>query len=307
MSETHLPDAIDPPSSRENRQSAPPLASLRAFEAAARRLSFRDAATEIGLTPSAVSHHVRNLEALLGVRLFERRAREVVLTPDGQVLAAALIPAFSAIAQAYSKAANLSLRLKLSAAPLFASRHILPHIGALNLLIPGVSFSVESTLERSDVVQDPRSMALFFGPEPSGLRAVEVAASLSIVVASPDLSESLPPDIHSLASVALLTISRRPSHWAALLKAHKVSGGRREIFFDSIEGVMQAAEAGVGLALLPAIICEEAVRGGRIVQVYPEAVVHGWGYWLVAAPDSPAAKHLTGVALWLRNQIDKSA
>ncbi len=284
-----------------------PFAALRAFEAAATLGSFKAAGADLGLTASAISHHVRDLEATLGERLFERRHRGVVLTQAGELLADALRPAFGQIANAYRSRLRNPVKIRLSAAPLFASRYILPSIDALNALQPGVSFSVESTLERSDVSRDPRSMALYFGPEPTGLRTIEVAASLSIVVASPDLSESLPPDIHSLASVALLTISRRPSHWAALLKAHKVSGGRREIFFDSIEGVMQAAEAGVGLALLPAIICEEAVREGRIVQVYPEAVVHGWGYWLVAAPDSPAAKHLTGVALWLRNQIDKSA
>ncbi len=304
MSETHLIQGPKPCSSVKEAQRGLPLAALRAFEAAARLLSFRDAAAEIGLSPSAVSHHVRNLEGMLGVRLFERLPRGVGLTPAGRALAADLSPAFSAIAQAYAKAGNAVLNLRLSAAPLFASRYILPNIDALNTLRCGVSFSVESTLERSDVSKDPRSMALYFGPEPAGAHAIEVAASGSLVVASPSLGKTIVKDTRALAKATLLTITRRSSHWAALFKSLEIEGPRREVFFDSIEGVLQAAEASVGVALLPTLVCEEPIRAGRLIQVHPDALDNGWRYWLAAAPDSPAAKQLTTVARWLRSQIN---
>jgi LysR family transcriptional regulator, glycine cleavage system transcriptional activator len=304
MSETHLSQGPKPRHAMQGGQRGLPFAALRAFEAAARVLSLRDAAAEIGLSPSAVSHHVRNLEGMLGVRLFERLARGVALTPAGRALAADLSPAFSAIAQAYTKAGNAVLNLRLSAAPLFASRYILPNIDALNTLRPGVSFSVESTLERSDVSKDPRSMALYFGPEPAGVQAIQVAASGSLVVASPSLGKTIAKDTRALAKATLLTITRRSSHWAALFKALEIDGPRREVFFDSIEGVLHAAEAGVGVALLPTLVCEESVRAGRLIQVHPDALDNGWRYWLAAAPDSPAAKQLTTVARWLRSQIN---
>jgi len=306
MSETHLNRIPTPQNAKRGSQRGMPLAALRAFEAASRLLSLRDAAAEIGLSPSAVSHHVRNLEGTLGVRLFERLARGVALTPAGRALAADLSPAFSAIAQAYMKAGTAVLNLRLSAAPLFASRYILPNIDALNTLRPGVSFSVESTLERSDVSKDPRSMALHFGPEPAGVRAIEVAMSGFLVIAAPSLGKTIAKDTEALAKATLLTITRRSSHWDALFKALKIDGPRREVFFDSIEGVLHAAEAGVGVAVLPSLVCEESVKAGRLIQVHPDVLDNGWRYWLAAAPDSPAAKQLTTVARWLRSQISSA-
>jgi DNA-binding transcriptional LysR family regulator len=303
MNETHLANTVNPDRDAQDARRGLPLAALRAFEAAARLQSLRDAAAEIGLSPSAVSHHVRNLEGLLGARLFDRLARGVALTAAGRALAADLSPAFCAIAEAYAKAGSAQLDLRLSAAPLFASRYILPNIDALNALQPGVSFAVESTLERSDVSRDPRSMALYFGPAPTGVRTIEVAASGSLVVASPRVSETIAGDRRALASATLLTITRRSSHWAALFKMLDLDGPRREVFFDSIEGVLHAAEAGFGIALLPTLVCEEPIKSGRLTQVHPAVLDNGWRYWLTASEDGPAAKHLNAVAKWLRRQV----
>lgn len=109
-----------------------------------------------------------------------------------------------------------------------------------------------------------------------------------------------------MAKATLLTITRRSSHWDALFKALKIDGPRREVFFDSIEGVLHAAETGVGVALLPSLVCEESVKAGRLIQVHPDVLDNGWRYWLAAAPDSPAAKQLTTVARWLRSQISSA-
>lgn len=280
-----------------------PLAALRAFEAAARLLSLRDAAAEIGLSPSAVSHHVRNLEGLLGVRLFDRLARGVALTDPGRALAAELSPAFAAIVNAYSTAGGARLNLRLSAAPLFASRYILPNIDGLNALRPGVTFSVISTLERTDVSKDLQSMALYFGPKPKSVRAIEVAASGFVVVAAPALGHALTAEAGSLASAQLLTITGRSSHWAALFKMLDLHGARREMFFDSIEGVLHAAEAGHGVALLPTLVCADALAAKRLVQVHPAVLDNGWRYWLTSSPDGAAARHLAPVAKWLRDRV----
>jgi LysR family transcriptional regulator, glycine cleavage system transcriptional activator len=307
MNETHLVKTANPDRDAQDARRGLPLAALRAFEAAARLKSLREAAAEIGLSPSAVSHHVRNLEGLLGARLFDRLARGVTLTEAGRTLAAELSPAFCAIAEAYSKAGNAQLDLRLSAAPLFASRYILPNIVALNALEPGVSFSVESSLERSDVSRDPRSMALYFGPAPTGMRAIKVAASGSLVVASPRVRETIAGDPRALASATLLTITRRSSHWASLFKMLDIDGQRREVFFDSIEGVLHAAEAGFGIALLPTLVCEEPMKEGRLTQVHPVVLDNGWHYWLTASEDGPAAKHLTAVAKWLQTQVTSAS
>jgi LysR family glycine cleavage system transcriptional activator len=293
---------VHPTTDRE--RGGVPFAALRAFEAAATLGSFKAAGADLGLTASAISHHIRDLEGTLGERLFERRHRGVVLTRAGEQLADALRPAFSQIVGAYRSLLRDPVKIRISAAPLFASRYILPNIDALNALQRGVSFEVESTLERSDVHRDPRLMALYFGPEPAGMHAIEVAASGFLVVAAPGLARTIADDTRALSQTTLLTIMRRSSHWAALFRALKIEGPQREVFFDSIEGVLHAAEAGVGVALLPTLVCEESIRAGRLIQAHPAALDNGWRYWLEAAPESLAAKHLATVARWLHAQIN---
>jgi LysR family glycine cleavage system transcriptional activator len=88
----------------------PPLSALRAFEAAARRLSFKDAAEELGLTPTAISHHVRLLEDHCGVKLFRRRPRPLALTPAGETLLPGLREGFDAFAAALSSIGRAAAR-----------------------------------------------------------------------------------------------------------------------------------------------------------------------------------------------------
>jgi LysR family transcriptional regulator, glycine cleavage system transcriptional activator len=280
-----------------------PFAALRAFEAAATLGSFKAAGADLGLTASAISHHVRDLEATLGEQLFERRHRGVALTPAGERLAGALRPAFRQITTAYRSMLRDPVRLRLSAAPLFASRYILPNIDALNALRPGVSFSVASTLERTDVSRDLQSMALYFGPEPANVQAIEVAVSGFVVIAAPGLGRTLAAKPDALASAPLLTITGRSAHWTVLFGMLGLDGPRREVLFDSIEGVLHAAEAGHGVALMPALVCGDALAAGRLMQVHPAVLDNGWRYWLTASRDGPAAKHLSAVASWLRERI----
>src|SRR3546814_8301504 len=112
-------------------RARPPLAALRAFEATARRLSGQGAADELRGTPSAVSHRLRNLEGALGVKLFHRLNRRLVLTDAGAVYLSRVAPAFDALRTATAEIAErrTSDSLTLTAPPSFAEIWLLPRLG----------------------------------------------------------------------------------------------------------------------------------------------------------------------------------
>src|SRR5919109_5589800 len=109
-------------------RALPPLAGLRAFEAAARLLSFKRAAAELHVTPTAISHQVRQLEEAIGTRLFERRVRQVVLTAEGHVLLPVLRDGFDAFARTIDGLTRKRGRttVTLSATPAFAAKWLVP-------------------------------------------------------------------------------------------------------------------------------------------------------------------------------------
>ena len=109
------------------------LTSLRAFETAARHMSFKAAANELNLSPTAISHQIRSLEKTMGHRLFNRQVRKVTLTAEGNKLAQTLIPAFKAINEAVQKLQGQTDRhtVTLGAGPIFSSRWLAPKLELL--------------------------------------------------------------------------------------------------------------------------------------------------------------------------------
>ncbi|MEM7430265.1 MAG: LysR family transcriptional regulator, partial [Pseudomonadota bacterium] len=123
----------------------PPLAALRTFELVARTLSFKRAAAELGLSPTAVSHQIRKLEDALGEAVFERRVRQVELTPKGRELAEAVAPAFETIQQAVEKFTRPGRRamVTLAAGPLFTSRWLVPRLDAFWTAFPDIDLRLQ--------------------------------------------------------------------------------------------------------------------------------------------------------------------
>jgi LysR family glycine cleavage system transcriptional activator len=282
-----------------------PLPALRAFEAAARLGSFRAAAAEIGLTPSAISHHVRDLEGGLGVRLFTRAHRELVLTEAGTRLAARLTPALASIAAAWRDARSNKV-LRLSAAPLFAARFLLPRLGELAALLPDTTIHVESAITPVDLVNGEHDLALRFGPEPSApLMAAPLGGGGFMMVAAPGLAARVRSNgPSSLDDIPLLSLTRLPNAWAEVFVTLGIEGRRRELLFDAHEGVLRAAEEGLGVALLPPVVCQDQLAAGTLVRLLDRLIDNGWSYWLVGRPDVLPARQMRRLAGWLTQQIN---
>src|SRR5512134_950152 len=133
----------------EPMRRLPPLAGLRAFEAAARLLSFKRAAEELHVTPTAISHQVRQLEEAVGARLFERRTRQVLLTAEGQVLLPVLRDGFDSFARALEGLTRRHRRatVTLSATPAFTAKWLVPRIAAFRKARPDIDLTLLAMLE----------------------------------------------------------------------------------------------------------------------------------------------------------------
>ena len=179
----------------EHRRRLPPLNALRAFEAAARHLNFSRAADELSVTPGAVSQQIQNLEDYVGVALFKRTPKGLLLTDPAQIALPALREAFDRLAEAASMltAAVDGRRLTVTVPPSFASKWLLPRLGAFEALHPDVDVWVSAGMELTDFTSGEIDLAIRYGAgRYPGLEVIRLMQETVIPVASPELLANHP-------------------------------------------------------------------------------------------------------------------
>lgn len=236
-----------------NLSDMPPFAALRAFDAAARLGSFRDAAAEIGVTASAVSHQVKALEEWLGAPLFVRAVRAVRLTEEGRALARSVSSGFSvmqaALARAKSRARDT--RLRVSALPLIANVWLAPRLAQFQSRFPDIAIDIDTSNRLADFESDTIDVAIrnIFAPTP-GLSSRKLLDLQATPLCTPAVARTLscPAD---LAKTALIHISARKAGWPEWLQAAGVKAlkPKANFSFDTIPTALEAAANGRGVVL----------------------------------------------------------
>ena len=281
----------------------PPLAALRAFEAAARLESFSRAADEIHVTHGAVSHQVRALETFVGVPLFAREGRGVALTGDGRTLAVeirAALAQIGAAAEAIRRHAQ-SNRLTISVLPSFGSRWLMPRIGGFMAAHPGWEINIDSSAALADFARDGIDVAVRFGRGPwPRLHAEWLMNDEYILVASPKLNRGRllrRPD--QLANYPLLRADAEP--WQAWCAAAGVDLKRPDTGVDYQDmGVMlQGAIEGQGIMLTRHAIAAAELDKGTLVQLFDVAVPSELAYWIVWPDAMPASDRVLAFRDWM--------
>ncbi|MCX7513600.1 LysR substrate-binding domain-containing protein [Frateuria hangzhouensis] len=291
----------------------PPLASLRAFEAAARHSSFKRAADELGVTPAAISHQVHQLEQRLGLRLFERQTRRVVATAPAQALYPVLRDGFDAFVRALEGLAGQRARrsLTLSATSAFVARWLVPHIASFRQEHAGMELRLHASdapvrLEGSDI-----DAAIRYGRGPwPGLVALPLAVNRFAPVCSPALRLCRRADLRRHPLLHFEWHNRRADNptWRRWQEQANVAGldaGAGIVFSDENHAI-QAALAGQGVALFSLLLCEPDLRAGTLVQPFGP-VLQGHPYHLVYAPDSPRQEELRALGAWLQAGMEADA
>jgi len=251
----------------------PPLTALRAFEAAARHLSFQKAAEELGVTPAALSFQIKSLEAHLGQPVFRRLNRAVELTEAGRALAPGLSDGFAAIAAAWRTARRVSdtATLTITAGPAFTAKWLAPRLFLFARAHPEIELRFSATLRLLDFDRDEVDAAIRFGyPSDPGLYARPLLADWATPMMAPALAATIPRPRDLRDAVLLHQDDTRfldpPIDWPAWFRAAGLgdapAAGPR---FSQADHALDAAASGVGVVLGRAALAVPDIAAGRLV------------------------------------------
>ena len=274
----------------------PPLNSLRAFEAAARHLSFTKAADELHVTPAAISHQIKALEDFCGAPLFRRLTRALVLTETGQAALPALREGFDKLAEGAAKLVpdpGWGL-LTVSVAPTFCAKWLVPRLDRFRAVHPGFDVRIDASDELADFASGSVDVAIRYGSgRYAGLSSECLMDELVVPVASPALLDgpkplTSPADLvhHTLLHVSWKMADDEAPSWRMWLKAAGVEGVdvERGPRFNVDGLAIQAAIAGHGIALVNQALVQADLAAGRLVRLFPptaEERPSGFCYYLV--------------------------
>ncbi len=296
-----------------SRTLIPDLAVLQAFECAARHGNFTKAAAELHLTQSAVSRQIKMLEALLGVLLFERIRKRVVLSAAGRQLlpevSRLLLQSEELVVRARASADGKSL-LSIATLPTFGSRWLLPRLSDFLQRHPGIVVDVASRSEPFDFSTEDFDLAIHYG-QPTWPRATctYLCGETILPVASPSLLGSRSIDgPNDLEGMPLLHLTTRPKLWVEWFERNGLDwvasyGGNR---FDQFSMIIEAALHGLGCALLPLYLIEHEITSGRLRVALDSPMTTDNSYYIVlpeGKQDSPL-----GLAFqsWLVEQVERN-
>jgi LysR family glycine cleavage system transcriptional activator len=258
--------------------SLPPLASLRAFEAVARSGSVKLASESLSLTPSAISHQIRTLEAHFGVQLVQRSGRGIALTESGAIYATAVLNAFSELFRAGDLLDDRKRGriVRVSVTPTFAMLAALPHLEKFRADNPGLDLRLEANNSPVDFERDNVNAAVQLGEPPfNGLAFHRLFKSRVAPCAEQKLLERFEPirSSHDLAKMPLIKFNTAPDSWQRWFSEMEPELASREpdLISDSLLTGMQMARSGMGVILAPFPLASPMVTSGAL------SVVKLWG------------------------------
>jgi LysR family glycine cleavage system transcriptional activator len=290
----------------------PNLNAVRAFDAAARHGSFSAAADELGVSHAAVSRHVRNLEAELGVELFERHARHVVLTGEGSLFARTAATALSSLEVGTGRmrrggAGTVVLDVESD----FATRWLMPRLagGALDAMGINVDLRVRPDPPRS--VLGDADLAVTWGQAYcTGYRSRPFLSFFPVVVAAPDLIARGPAPEDPAFFLSHRLIHERGLYWWKSfldLMGLSVEDADRHLFLNRSHLCMDAAVRGLGLAIGDDIMCREYLEQGRLKTVPGPTMRPRDRYFLLEPEAGPLSRPARIVRDWLMAEADGQA
>ena len=285
----------------------PSPSALRSFEAAARLGSFKAAANELSVTPTAVSHQIRTLEEHLEVPLFIRRTRAVELTESGRRLSEAAHQAFQQIMLALEEISATETVLTVSTTPAFASLWLVPRLGRFQERHPEFQIHLDTGTLPTDLERDRRvDIAIRYGVGPyPGLHTAPLFDETFGAYASPDYLRGLE---RWEDAVLIETGWQQPGleglSWQAWLFEAGISPdlSRKPRSFDQEHLVVQAALASQGLVLVSSILVGDLVQRGWLEGYRPQVRLTGQRYTALCLPGRASRRKVARFLDWLRDE-----
>ncbi|MCH8532659.1 MAG: LysR family transcriptional regulator [Saccharospirillum sp.] len=263
-----------------SRRKLPPLNAIRAFEVSGRRLNFRVAAEELGVTQGAVAQQVRALEERLGTALFQRLPRGLKLTAHGAVYLAEVTRAFDILGEATGRFLDSPEAVTISVTPTVAARMLIPALAELNAVLPDVELRTVATEALSDFDRDQVDIAvrLTRPPFPPSLDFQLLFSQDLVAVASPLLVTDLPQPLSAEQLLRLPLLHDALNQWPRFLG---VENGLPGPVFNQTTLALDAAMAGQGVALACRPFVAKDLESGRLLQVTDVVMRLESSYYLV--------------------------
>ena len=287
----------------------PPMNTLRAFEAAARYLSFTLAAEELHITQAAVSHQIKVLEQALGVRLFRRLNRAIRLTEEGQEFVSEVRMALNHLATAVEKLAapDAGGPLTVSVLPSFASKWLVPRLGRFRDKHPEIDVRIDPSNQLTDFRRDDVDLVVRYGKgEYEGLHSVRLMTEDIFPVCSPALLKG-PNALSKPEDLRHHTLLHDDAYvdWAMWLLVAGVKGiGQHQgPFFTDSAMVVQAAVEGQGVALARGALAAGDIKAGRLVKPFNIAIPTKYAYYILSPKATSHHPKIAAFRGWLLEEV----
>ena len=283
------------------------LSAIRAFEAAARNGSFRAAALELSLSPSAISHAILNLEQSLGAVLFERDGRAIRLSADGEQLMRHVGNAFEELRRGVDAVTNRGPQLlRLHSAPSFAAQWLSPRLPGFLAAHPEINVRLAASTDYASFATDEFDADIVYGPARIGSHSIPLGEETITPMCAPSLAPRLnaPSD---LLDLVLIQSDRKQVRWPDWfaenhIKAPSQQSGMR---FDRSFLAIAAAVDGLGVALESTLLAERELSSGRLVAPLLERAnnIRYVGHQLVCPQSGLTRRPVRIFAAWLCSEL----
>jgi LysR family glycine cleavage system transcriptional activator len=296
-----------------SRRLLPPMAALHSFSAAARHGSFSRAGDEVGLTQSAVSRQIAHLEDWLGVALFDRNGRRVVLTAEGRSYADAIGAGLDRIRRATALAMDRhpTREMTIATLPSFGMRWLAPRLPRLTAQHSHLVVNFAARTSEFDFAQERFDAAIHFGnPDWPGASHDLLFREQALPVCAPSLLERIPVTSPAdFLNMPLLLQGSRLDAWSTWFKQAGVAPpvGTAGPSFEHFLMLAQAAVAGMGAALIPTFLIQPELESGALVAPIPWPIASDQAYYLVYPPQNLANPHLRELRRWILDEVAADA
>jgi DNA-binding transcriptional LysR family regulator len=290
------------------------MSLLIAFEAAARRLSFTDAAAELSLTQSAVSRQVQALEELLAVSLFRRLNRKLTLTAIGAAyhreIGSALQRVRSASLQAIASGTGRG-SLDLATLPTFATKWLLPRLSDFYKRHPGILINLHSRIGQFNLERAGMDAAIGVGDGNwPGLSSYKLRDETLLPIISPTVAVTLPVSTPAdLSRHLLLRASGRPDVWARWFEAQGLDENAMNVGpqFELTSHLIEAVSSGIGVGLVPSFLVQDELRAGAVALAIDRPLTTGLSYYLFVRQHEPLLPQVAVFKDWILSMATDDA
>lgn len=286
----------------------PSATGLRSFEAAARYLSFNQAAEELNVTPGAVSRQIQALEEFLGKALFHRHHKRVELTAVGRQYLAEINPSLEKISAATLRLKSEPKRNKISICsyPTFAIRWLIPRWAALHERFPDLDIQLTTSLNPADFNEqgfDITIQVLKEGAQKRGFQIDKLMDVYTYPVCSPEVAKRF-KSLEDLKKTTLLHESPRPTDWPRWLELAGVKdiAANEGLNFESADMALHAAMEGVGVAIGIEALIGEDIRNGKLVRLFDVKRKSTFPFHIVTPSNRLSLPKMNELREWLLNE-----